>query len=502
MQIGKSLDRAVTSDHYVGEVDGPSPVAIAYQYRSGERLDRGHGPARQLYIRQPADEPGVEFPAGKAVIGASHDEPGLQPQVSAHRLHHRSVQGSDAGGQEGGEYELASRHRGAHNDGLPKDRPVDVVVVGGGIIGASLLHWLAASGLRVVLLERGELAAGASGRNAGFLLAGVASNYAQAIGTYGRERARALWELTRHNIAALAAVLAPHEVGYSQRGSWAVPVSSAELGELEESAQLLRDDGFNAVWDPRPPDYLRRYQASGLGTESAGGALLNPDDGELDAAAATRALAAAAVEAGQGRVTLQAGVRVMELDAGADSVQVRTAAGVVHPSRVILATNAYTSQVFDGAPIEPVRGQMLATAPLSTALAERPVYSNRGFRYWRQLSDGELLLGGWRDAAIEEEVGFEEAPTHDIQRRLDAHLQTFLGDGRVNRRWAGTMGFTRDRLPLVGPLPGREAILLCGGYSGHGLGLAFVAAELLARHLTEGAAVPSWLLPARFLAAE
>jgi glycine/D-amino acid oxidase-like deaminating enzyme len=192
----------------------------------------------------------------------------------------------------------------------------------------------------------------------------------------------------------------------------------------------------------------------------------------------------------------------MELDAGADWVQLRTPAGVVQASRVILATNAYTSQILDGAPIEPVRGQMLATAPLNKAVAERPVYSNRGFRYWRQLRDGELLLGGWRDAAIEEEVGLEEEPTDHIQGRLDAHLQTFLGDGRVSRRWAGIMGFTSDRLPLVGPLPGREAILLCGGYSGHGLGLAFAAAELLTRHLTEGVSVPSWLLPARFLTAE
>src|ERR1700738_3954845 len=62
----------------------------------------------------------------------------------------------------------------------------DVVVVGAGITGVSLAYWLVRGGVDVLVLERSRLAAGASGRNAGFLLAGVAASYAEAVASYGR----------------------------------------------------------------------------------------------------------------------------------------------------------------------------------------------------------------------------------------------------------------------------------------------------------------------------
>src|SRR5437667_10147587 len=71
----------------------------------------------------------------------------------------------------------------------------DVVVIGGGIAGTSLLWHLSARRIDAVLVERHHIAWGASGRNAGFLLAGVASSYAEAVRTCGRSRARGTWAL-------------------------------------------------------------------------------------------------------------------------------------------------------------------------------------------------------------------------------------------------------------------------------------------------------------------
>src|ERR1035437_8068385 len=72
----------------------------------------------------------------------------------------------------------------------------DVIVIGGGGGGGGRLPPLGLRGIDSVLLERSHLAAGASGRNAGFLLAGVAANYAEAVRAFGRDRARELWQLT------------------------------------------------------------------------------------------------------------------------------------------------------------------------------------------------------------------------------------------------------------------------------------------------------------------
>src|ERR1700681_2946180 len=75
----------------------------------------------------------------------------------------------------------------------------DVLVIGGGITGVSLLHHLAKRRIDAVLVERRHLAYGASGRNAGFLLAGVADCYADAVRTFGRPRAREIWGMTVEN---------------------------------------------------------------------------------------------------------------------------------------------------------------------------------------------------------------------------------------------------------------------------------------------------------------
>src|SRR5260370_23454663 len=84
----------------------------------------------------------------------------------------------------------------------------DVLGIGGGITGVSLLHHLGARRMGAVLVERAHIAAGASGRNAGFLLAGVADSYAEAVLSYGRARAREIWGMTLGNHATMMEAVA------------------------------------------------------------------------------------------------------------------------------------------------------------------------------------------------------------------------------------------------------------------------------------------------------
>src|SRR5215813_9885011 len=77
----------------------------------------------------------------------------------------------------------------------------DVAIVGAGITGVALALWLARVGPRPVVLEAREIAAGASGRNGGFLLGGTAETYAAARERYGAERARRIWAYSAANNA-------------------------------------------------------------------------------------------------------------------------------------------------------------------------------------------------------------------------------------------------------------------------------------------------------------
>jgi gamma-glutamylputrescine oxidase len=326
----------------------------------------------------------------------------------------------------------------------------DVLVIGGGITGVSLMHHLTKRGIDAVLVERSHLASGASGRNAGFLLAGVADNYAEAVRFFGRSRAREIWSLTVENHDRMVEAIGNQEAGHRRNGSVILASGFDEARQLEESAQLLVEDGFDAVWD--------------------GERLTNPRDGEVIPSALVGALARLAPSA-----AIREGVNVTAIEASASGVVVHADAVSCQAGAAILATNAYTPLLVPQVAIRPIRAQMLASAPIAKRIYELPTYSHFGYRYWRQLAGGEVLVGGWRDTTPETEVGYDDRPTAAIQDQLDAHLARLGAGARVSHRWAGTMGFTDSGLPIVGPVEGLPNVYACAGFNGHGMGFAFIS---------------------------
>jgi gamma-glutamylputrescine oxidase len=334
----------------------------------------------------------------------------------------------------------------------------DVLVIGGGITGVSLLHHLEKGGMEAVLVERHYLAAGASGRNAGFLLAGVAESYAEAVRIYGRARAREIWNMTVENHIEEIEAVAGQEIGHRRAGSVILAGSDEEVEQLAESAELLSEDGFRCTWDGRR--------------------LINPGDGEVTPSLLVGAFARKAPTG-----SIREGVEVTGIEAANDGVLVRAGDAECRAGCVILATNAYTPQLLPQVAIQPVRAQMLASEPEKARLAEQPTYSHFGYRYWRQLPTGEVLVGGWRDTSRETELGYDDNPTPGIQGYLEGHLRQMGADGEVTFRWAGTMGFTESGLPLVGPVEDMPNIYVCAGYNGHGMGFAFMSAKQLVETL-------------------
>jgi gamma-glutamylputrescine oxidase len=340
-----------------------------------------------------------------------------------------------------------------HYPGQLPDR-ADVLVIGGGIAGTSLLHHLTRKRIGGVLVERERLAAGASGRNAGFLLAGVADCYAEAVRIFGREKAREVWHITTENQDRMLEAVERDDVGHRRLGSITLASGDEERGRLERSAQLLSEDGLEARWDGRR--------------------LLNPRDGEINPALMVGALARRAKEG-----AIREGVEVTTIESGPVEVTVRAGQSECRAGVVILATNAYTPLLLPQVKIQPTRAQMLASAPLSRSVCDLPTYSHFGYRYWRQLPTGEVLVGGWRDTAMSAEISYEDQPTPQIQEHLDRQLASMTGNGEATYRWAGIMGFTETGLPLVGPVEGMRNVYLCAGFNGHGMGFAFMSAKQL-----------------------
>ena len=360
---------------------------------------------------------------------------------------------------------------------------VDVVVVGAGLCGAGAALALSRAGVRTAWIEARGVSSGASGRNAGFLLQGTAERYVRAVGVMGRARARRVHAASLENHRLMAETVTALGLGcaYQRRGSLQLAGSPQKEEELRASAAMLRDDGFHA----------EEREGEGLAAclREAGfrlGVFL-PDDGELQPAHFVRSVAAAAMAEG---VSLFESSRVQTLEAPAPGeVRVVTEKGEVRASLALLCTNAAAGQLapFFADKVDPVRGQMLATAP-APPLFDCPIYADHGFDYWRQDEHGRIALGGWRNLDPDGERGDDEVLHPVIQHRMTEFLHRFpaLRDVPVTHRWSGTMGFSRDGLPIIGPVPGLPGALAAVGFTGHGFGFAFLAGQTLAALALEG----------------
>jgi len=336
-----------------------------------------------------------------------------------------------------------------------RDARPDVVVIGGGVTGCSCALMLAEAGLSVRIHEARRVASGASGRNGGFALRGLAISYPTARERFGRGDAKALWQLTERSLDRMEELAGD---ALRRVGSYRL-ADDVELDELRAEFDALQEDGLAADWveELEPPlDSLYR------------GAILHPGDGSLQPARWVRRLAARAVAAGA-EIVEESGVESLEdLDA----------------EHVVIATDGYTAGLLaqlDEA-IRPVRGQVIVTDPLARTLYPRPHYARHGFDYWQQTPDGRLVLGGRRDKDLELEFTNVEAVTEPIQAELEAFATELLGElPRVERRWSGIFGSTEDELPLVGPVPGHDGVWVSAGYSGHGNVLGLACGELVAQ---------------------
>ncbi len=367
---------------------------------------------------------------------------------------------------------------------LERDIRVDVVVIGGGICGTSAAMGLATAGVSVAWLEAGVVAGEATGRNAGFILQGTAERYDRAVALMGRDRARAIHAISVENHRQMAQTIEQHglQCGYRHGGSLQLAGTVREEDELRTSAAWLSEDGFEAnvlSRDELPPALAARGYRMGV---------LLPADGELDPVRFVRGAAKVAREQG---VQLFEGTPVTHLAADAPGdVCATTPFGSVRAEVALVCTNAKAGELLGWCAdkVHPTRGQMLATAPAPRGIFPIPIYADHGFDYWRQLSDGRVVLGGWRNLDPEAEVGHQDILHDGIQDRMTAFLRSFpgLAELPIEHRWSGTMGFSTDGLPLVGPAPSAAGALLGAGFTGHGFGFAWRSGAALAQMVLEG----------------
>ena len=354
-----------------------------------------------------------------------------------------------------------------------RDGRVDVAIVGAGVTGCSAALRLVEAGATVRVFDQRGIAEGASGRNGGFALRGGASRYDVARDTYGREQASGLWHWTERTLDRIEELAGD---ALRRAGSLRLAADEEEREQIRAEYEAMHEDGIEAEWLDEP---LAGFH----------GGIFHPRDGSIQPARFVRRLAARAAEAG---AEFREHEQVDDVDA-------------LDADRVVIATDGYGHGLVPelSEAIWPTRGQVVVSEPLDRVLYDKPHYARQGFDYWQQLPDRRVLLGGFRDVSIMDELTDVEETTPTIQASLERFLGELIGEEpRISHRWAGIFALTQDMLPLVGPVPGREGLWVAAGYSGHGNVLGFACGELVAGAILGDGPSPQLALfdPARFAA--
>lgn len=363
------------------------------------------------------------------------------------------------------------------DDSIAKE--VDVAIIGGGILGASAAYFLSKrKNLKVALIEQKHLAFGSSGRNAGFVLRGIETYYNTCIEKYGREKAKYIYAFAEESQAVLRNFAAECKTGfdYDPCGSYVLADSIEELEDLEESHELLKEDGFSVELIKADPIERGYY-----------GALLNGGDFGIHPVKLVSAL----VEFSGVDLLENETVRRIETKRANNKILIHCSNQKVLADKVLLGTNSYTPFLdpWFSPKLQVVRAQMLSTFPLKQEILDRVCYANYGWIYFRQLKDKRLLLGGKRNTQLAEEVGLADMVTAPIQNALEEYLADRFPEAAgvpIQHRWSGTLAFTADGLPLIGRHPQHPEVYFAVGCNGHGMGYSTNMAQQLVAFSLDG----------------
>lgn len=332
-------------------------------------------------------------------------------------------------------------------------RSFDVAVIGAGAIGLAVAWRAAQRGLRVVVLERDRVGAGAS-----HVAAGMLAPVTEA--TFGEERLTALGlaAVARWPAFAQDLVDAGADPGFRAHGTLVVARDRDEAEALERELEFRRASGLRV-------ERLRGSEARRMEPALAPAvrlALHAPDDHAVDPRLLLAALANAATGAG---VEIREGVAVDDLaDLGAD--------------QVVVAAGSWSGALGD-VPVRPVKGQVLRLRdPAGPGLLSRSLRMDTGRRsgYMVPRGDGRYVLG-----ATMEEQGFDTAVTagalHDLIHDA-AELLPGVLELEIEEQIAGLRPGTPDNCPIVGRDAG--GVVWATGHYRNGILLTPITADSVA----------------------
>jgi glycine oxidase len=339
----------------------------------------------------------------------------------------------------------------------------DVIVIGGGAVGAACARELAASGRKALMLEPGGDMGQAWRASAGMLAPQIEADGSDPlleIGLAGRDSYGPLAVALRQTTGI--------DIALWQEGIARIAGTPEEAEQLQAKVVWQQQQGHTCDWLDSV-EVRRRWPWLGQTV----GALWAARDGALDPLRLVEALRADALRLGASLLT----DRAVRLDqAGARITGVTGEAARYSAPDVVLAAGAWSGLV-EGlprpVPVEPVRGQM-AALPWPAHISRAILYHKDCYLLARA---GEAIVGSTMEA-----VGFHpEVTSAGLARILGATmvLCPALIRSKVTRSWAGLRPMTPDGLPIIGGESRVSGLWYATGHGRNGILLAGITGVLV-----------------------
>jgi sarcosine oxidase subunit beta len=337
----------------------------------------------------------------------------------------------------------------------------EVVVVGGGVMGASVAFHLAEAGVTdVLLLEKDSLACGSTSKSAG----GVRAQFSDAVNI--ALGARSLPAFEQFGVRP-GAEIDLHQVGYlflhSDQTAWATAQEAVALqNSMGVPTRLLNASEAGAL-------------SRGIELTDVIGATFHPRDGYCSPENVVQGYARAARELG---ATVRTGVTVTGIGSTDGVITgVETSDGVIATSTVVCAAGAWSREVGGWVgvdlPVDPLRRQIIVTEPLNEDLLtlypmDTPMTIDAASTFYLHREGLGLLVGmSYQHETFGFHDGFSEDWLPDLLEAMERRAPALLDVG-IAHRWAGYYEVTPDHNAVIGEAASVSRFLYAAGFSGHG----------------------------------
>jgi gamma-glutamylputrescine oxidase len=349
-----------------------------------------------------------------------------------------------------------------------RDQNCEVVVVGGGLLGASTALHLAEAGVDVILVEKDNIGSGASGRNGGQLTPGIARWSAEnMLEKFSFDEAKRLWRLASIESMELVDELSERYSFECDRkyGHLTAAVHPGHMGSLVADADARRQLGDTAV------KVIGRYelQEEYVHSEIYHGANIDNIGGQVQPLALLRGLAYSFASLG-GRI--YDGTKVNSIKQDASDAIIETERGVIRASKaVVLGVHGSTDEFISGASTTvPFFTYVAVTPPLPMDIKELipsgfPIYDTQlQIDYYRAVRGNRLLFGG-------QGTGNSWAP-RDVNNYLLDRIRTvfpYLEKPELEYSWGGISDLTLNGATDARKSDDNVPVYMVHGWSGHGV---------------------------------